>query len=415
MSSGALRETLDQCYRESSAKMRAALLAAFRSLDLELAEDLVQESFLTAMEKWQEEVPRHPEAWLFRVCRNKALNYLKKQQNERERHSAYYSRSSLFALQEDTFFDAQLIRDSKLRLLFALCHPSLPPRSQVCLALKTLGGLTLKEIARGLGLGEETVKKIIFRARKSIKEKNLPLKTPFVLQNRQRLASVHFVLYLMFSEGYYSVSGEKRIRKDLCLEAMSLLRQVLEVPEVARPESQALYALMLFNVSRFEARYGENGEIIDLEQQDRKLWQAPLIQLGGHYLRQSQEGDKLSRYHLEAGIASLHCTAADFAETRWDQILRYYDLLMQGYPSVYVRFNRAWAFSYTQGPEAGITALLLFTDKDREQISFTYYLALGKMYRKAGKNEEANTHLLHALHYPLPPEMQRYIRSLIPS
>lgn len=404
---------ISEHYRHSFGKMVASLLSGFGNLDLQLAEDLVQETFVSALDKWKIQLPDNPEGWLFTVCRNKAINHLKKAETQKRRRSRLQLPDWGPGHHFDHIFDDQEIRDSQLRLLFALCHPSLPMKSQVMISLKVLGGLTVREIARGLGMQDEAVKKTLFRVRKAIKERNLPLKVPFVMQSRSRLDAVHNVVYLIFSEGYYSLSGDRMIRKDLCLEAMSLQRQILEIPQIARPDSKALYALMLLNVSRFEARYNSKGEIVDLESQDRKLWQKDLIQLGKFYLQTSTEANSLSRYHLEAGIASLHCEAPDFKSTDWPQILRLYDLLLQKQDSVFVRFNRAVALSQAHGPEKGIEELLTFSQKEQKQLSFTYLLALGKMYQRLGQPQKAKPCLEKALQSAHNTQERQYISSFL--
>lgn len=376
-----IQEKVDQLYRSYSGKLITYLLHYFRLAEIKLAEDLVQETYLSALVHWKRQgIPEHPEAWLLKVCKNKALNALKKQ--KKSPGSLYEERISNTETQREFEFSANDIRSQELRLLFALCHPDFSPKARIILTLKTLAGFKTKEIAQGLSMKEESVKKNLQRSRQMIREKNMPLKTPYVLQSRKRLDSVHQVLYLIFNEGYFASRGSQVIRKELCWQALRMMRDLLDYKKIATQDSQALFALMLLNVARINARPKNEA----LESQNRDLWDKALIQKGILYFNQSRKAVVWSRYHFEAAIASIHCQSPSFEATNWSAIVFLYDHLLKIQNDAFIRLNREIAFFY-RGNQ--VEALENLTKIKELENHFLYQASLGKMNETLHKPQAA--------------------------
>lgn len=404
------RLEIDKIYREVHGKLITSLVSYFGMTEISVAEDLVQDTFTSALETWQTKPPDNPEAWLFKVCKNKAINYLRK--NNREKKSSLYEQNITDAYHIDQLFLPHEIQNSRLRLIFAFCHPSLPEKAQVVLILRLIGGFKIEEISRALGLSIEGVKKILVRAKKMIKDNALPLKVPFVLKSNARLQIVHKTLYLIFNEGYSASSGDLNIRQELCMKSFTLNRTLIE-EGIGDSCSLALMALMLFNMARMPARLSNNGELQDLESQDRNLWDESLIKHGFHFMNQSRLGNKLSNYHLEAGIASLHCSAKAFEETDWCAILNYYDQLFRMNASPFVWLNRCIALSYCDSPKAALNDL----DK-QDYITalsnyYLYHVTLGKLRLKTGNYTEAKLSFERGLALTKVSSEREYITLLI--
>ena len=267
-----LESKLGQLYRENFGKMVTALVSYFGLQNLAQAEDIVQETFVSAFRNWEKQgIPDNPLAWLYKVCKNKVINELNKKTHQTELNYFQLNSKDTVSYHIDQLFLDTEIKDNQLRLLFACCHPVLSQKAQIILTLKSLAGFKVDEIARGMMMNEEAVAKMLVRTRKILKDNNIQLKVPFLLQSVPRLDAVHKTLYLIFNEGYSASSGNEFIRKDLCLEALKLCKSLLNVPEISNSETQALFSLMVFNIARFDARIGSKGEMIELELQDRNV------------------------------------------------------------------------------------------------------------------------------------------------
>ncbi len=353
------------------------------------AEDIASETFLAAVESWQYNgVPPNPVAWLYAVARNKAVNHFKKERKKEgnpEWHLPAVEESDEMDLSEEN------ISDSQLKMLFAVCHPSIPKESQVGLALRILCGFGIDEIAEAFLTSRDTVNKRLYRAREKLRQEKVPIELPSGPEIATRLDAVLLVIYLLFNEGYH-VSGQDMIlRKDLCLEAMRLTQLLLHYPPAARAEVNALMALMCFQTSRFEARQSVNGDIILYEDQDESLWNEELIARGAYFLHQAATGDKASRYHLEAGIAYWYTRKTD-TEEKWRHILSLYNELLIIEYSPVAALNRTYVLSKVKGKEEAI--------REAEKLSLTnnhfYYALLGELYTGVN-NEKAVEYLLEAL------------------
>ncbi len=368
-----VQQEVDRLYKSHFGKMVSSLLYFSQDIDLETAEDLVQDSFAAALVAWRkDEIPSNPAGWIFTVCRNKALNKIK----EGKRFRNLFQEEAIPT--SETEILPTVLDDYQLRLLFACAHPDISPKVQVVITLKYVVNLKVEAIAKVLGMTIDGVDKLLVRARQKIKEEKILLKEVDAEALRPRVAIVHKIIYLIFNEGYKSSWGKELIREELCEEALLLNRALLN-SKGGNKETSALYALMLFNAARFKARFGSSGELLDLEEQDRSLWNSDLIRLAGRYLEQSQD-TPVSSYHFEAAIAYLHCTAKTFAETRWPAITRLYLQLLRLHPNPFVELNYAIALYYAGQKEKALTIL---NGLRQHPFLSQYYLlnaALGKIH-----------------------------------
>lgn len=386
--------------------MVSSLLYFSRDIDLETAEDLVQDSFSAALTAWRKDtLPANPAGWIFTVCRNKALSKIKAGKRFR----------TLF--QEETVPEAGMgtprspLDDYQLRLLFACAHPDLSPKVQVVITLKYVVNLKVEAIAKILGATEDAVEKLLVRARQKIRTEKILLQEPGTEALRLRLPVVHKIIYLMFNEGYKTSWGKELIREELCEEALLLARALLN-SRTGNKETSALYALMLFNAARFKARFGPSGELLDLEEQDRSLWDTDLIRLAGHYLEQSRNSPA-SSYQYEAAIAYSHCTAKSFAATDWAAITGFYTSLLRLHPNPFVEMNYAIALYYAGQRSA---ALNILDNLQQHPFLSQYYLlnaALGKLHFLEGDHDAAKKYWEKTLGQTNSPLEKGFIRKMI--
>jgi len=389
---------VEHFFRHESGRLVSVLTRVFGLRNLDLVEDMVQSALVEALQVWRAHgVPDNPSAWMHRVARNKVLDALRHRDTVLRLAPAWAQlrpAASEPAI-DDLLLDSQ-IEDSQLRLMFACCHPALARENQIALTLKSLCGFSNAEIARGLLLNEETVKKRIQRARQQLGDEPIDLEVPRAEDLAQRLESVHQCLYLLFNEGYEASSGDDAIRADLCEEAVRLGQLLCGHAHCRSPASFSLLALMLFHAARFDARTDAQGRLLLLEDQDRTKWSQPLIARARDFLDQSAEGKSISVYHLEAGIALLHCTAASLAETNWRAILQLYDALVRLQPSPVYQLNRAIVLAHLEGPDAGIRVMKSFIGEPLLRHYHFVDATLGELYRRAGDMVRAREHLERA-------------------
>lgn len=368
-----ITDEADRLYRTHYGSLTASLVSFFRLSSLVLAEDIVQNAFIAALNTWQRKgMPDDPVAWLYKVCRNKAINELKKS-NRNGRMlpgTGYYEGVTVIDQSIDQAFAPDSIANSRLRLLFAACHPDFRPKARIILTLKTLGGLRTHEIAAALNMKEDAVRKSLNRTRDHIIKKNIPLHVPYAFQSHERLENVHQVLYLMFNEGYNATSGPEVLRRELCLEAMRHTASLLNDRQMPHSATSALYALMLFNVARFDSRTAEDGSLVELADQDRELWDREIIREGVSYFLKAKAAKPWSRYHYEAAIASLHATAISFDTTDWRGIVRLYNEYLEvAGDSPFVRLNKALALHYSGNTKVAIEELKAIAGIDSHPLS----------------------------------------------
>jgi RNA polymerase sigma-70 factor (ECF subfamily) len=351
------------------------LTRALGSRHLSLAEDAVQDALTTAMQQWPfRGVPGNPEAWLFQVARNRALDRLRHGRMAADKEPAI-ARESAAA---EAPLAAPLLRgevppveDDQLGLLFLTCHPSLPPDARVALALKLVGGFSVGEIARAFLAQESAIAQRLVRAKRSLRDQRVSFGMPDPADLPERLDSVLDVLYLIFNEGYAATSGDQLIRDEVAAEAIRLARMIAMHPAIAAPRrgprdadfaswggrAWALVALMLLHAARFPARIDSDGTLFRLRDQDRRKWDQGMIVEGMRALDRASSGDRITAFHLEAGIAACHAVAASWESTNWSQIVGLYDDLLALTGSPVVAMNRAVAISRLEGARSGLAAL----------------------------------------------------------
>lgn len=388
---------VEHFFRHEAGRLISVLGRLFGLRHLDLVEDMVQAALAEALQAWRARgVPDNPSAWIHRVARNKVIDALRQRDTVLRLAPAYAQLRPASSAPEidDLFLDSE-IEDSQLRMMFACCHPALARQDQVALTLKTLCGFSHAEIAHGLLATEESVKKRVQRARAQLVEQQVELTVPPAEQLASRRDAVHQCLYLLFNEGYAASSGDAAVRADLCEEAARLCYMLRGHPLVRAPATSALLALMLFHGARLDARTDAQGRVLLMEDQDRSQWDKRLIARAEEMLDEAAEGTSLSVFHLEAGIALLHCSAPSFAETNWREILRLYDVLVRIARSPIVELNRAIAIAHIDGPAAGIRAV----EPLRESLP-TYHLVdatLGELHRRTGDAVRARLHWERAL------------------
>ncbi len=357
-----IEQTIDHLFRREWGKLVTVLTKLFGPQNLQLAEDVVQDTLLKALNTWKiNGLPDNPSAWLFTAARNKAVDTLRRQQLHTQ-----YARSITPLLQSEytltptvnEWVNGSTIQDDQLRMMFVCCHPSLSAEAQVAIILKTLCGFSVAEIAKAFVSSYDSIEKRLYRARLALRENKVSFDLPIAAELDHRLENVLTAVYLLFNEGYNSTAHESLIRKDLMQEAIRLCELICSNSLVNQSHAQALLSLMCFTAARNEARLDVDGNILLLKQQDRTRWNKALISKAIFHLQQSgASAETICKYHIEAGIAFEHAKAANYADTNWQNILHYYDLLYQLYPTPVIALNRAIVVSEMYGPEKGIHAI----------------------------------------------------------
>jgi RNA polymerase sigma-70 factor (ECF subfamily) len=368
-------------FRRELGRLVSILSRRFGFQRMELCEDAAQTALLQATQAWSSKLPDDPGAWLYRVAHNHVLDELRREKRD-ERYLADIQVG--YAQQE--------VHDDVLRLLFVCADPVIPPESQLVLALKTLCGFSIDEIALRLFQGKDAVNKRLQRARERLREH-----AEIQSIDPARVHSVLHMLYLLFNEGYSSAQPDRLIRRELCDEALRLALMLREDPAGTLPETDALIALMCFHAARFDARVDGMGGLLLLEEQDRSRWDGGLVQRGLEHLTRSARGETLSRYHVEAGIAAEHGLAPAYAATNWAEIVRLYDVLERIAPSPLNVLNRAIALSESHGPDAGLAALEALAVPSWLLGYYLWDATLGELHRRRGDRQRALTHTKRAL------------------
>lgn len=355
----AAHEIVDRLFREESGRAVATLIRVLG--DFDLAEEAVQEAFVTALETWPVRgVPDNPGAWITTTARNRAIDRLRRRQRLREKTRTLERdaeiEAELAAIGPGQAEDAMPIADDRLRLIFTCCHPALPMDGRVALTLRTLGGLTTPEIARAFLVPEPTLAQRLVRAKRKIRDAGIPYRVPPLELLPERLIGVLKVLYLVFNEGYTASSGDALVRRELTTEAIRLTRIVVSLlPD--EPEAIGLLALMLLHDARLEARVGPEGELILLDDQDRSRWDAVRIAEGRALVERALAAGRPGPYQLQAAVAALHDAATTAADTDWAQIAALYAALARMDPSPVVQLNFAVAVAMADRPEVGLAIM----------------------------------------------------------
>lgn len=386
------KELLPNLFRTEYRKIVSVLAALFGMEHIEVAEDIVSDTFLSAAELWGlKGLPENPTAWLYTVAKNKTKDYLKHHHIFARKVSPELQYNSSISAEMEIDLSPKNINDSQLAMIFAVCNPCIATEAQIGLALNLLCGFAATEIANAFLTNKDIIYKRLQRAKGKLKEEQIRIGQPSLEEINDRLPNVLTTLYLLFNEGYHSSSNDKVIRKELCLEAMRLCYLLVENEITNRASANALLSLMCFHASRFEARTDQTGAIILYDDQDTNLWDKELIKKGAYFLDRAYAKGNLTKYHLEAGIAFHHTQRAE-TDHKWEAILQLYnDLLLMEYSPI-AALNRTYALAKANGKQVAIV--------EAEQLNLSdnhfYHSLLGNLYSDLD-NEKALQHFQKAL------------------
>jgi RNA polymerase sigma-70 factor (ECF subfamily) len=405
------KELIPHLFRTEYSKITTVLARLFGFEHMEIAEDIVSDAFMIAAETWgQKGLPDNPVAWLYTVSKNKAKDYLRRNQLFSEKIVSVVQNNTPGSYEIEIDLSGKNINDSQLQMMFAICHPVISVEAQIGLSLRILCGFGIEEIADAFLTNKETINKRLFRAKEKLRDAKVKIELPGKEGISNRLSVVLTTLYLLFNEGYYSLSKNIILRKGLCVEAMRLTYLLTENELTNRPEVNALLSLMCFHSSRFEARTSRGGEPVLYEEQDTTLWDRELILRGQHYLNLASTGNNISKYHFEAAIAYWHTIKKDTSK-KWDNVLQLYNQLLMIEYSPAAALNRTYAYAKVYGKEAAITE----AEKLNLSPNYLYYCLLGYLYTSVDNNI-ALTNFETALKLAKTPtdktQIKQYIREL---
>jgi RNA polymerase sigma-70 factor (ECF subfamily) len=401
--------TLDRIFRSESGPVLATLIRLLG--DFQLAEDALQDALTAALETWcNDGLPASPGAWLTTTARHKALDRLRHLRIEEAKSSelALSIRLEREAYGRRDDVEVSPVPDDQLRLIFTCCHPALSREAQVALTLRTLGGLSLAEIARAFLVTETAVAQRVTRAKQKIARAHIPYEIPDGEALPPRLDAVLSVLYLIFNEGYLSTSDGPLVRGDLVEDALRLARGLHELlPH--EPEPLGLLALMMLHDSRREARLSDNGDLVLLEDQDRTKWNRSLIQEGARLVEQALRMGRPGPYQIQGAIAAVHAEAPSAAATDWRQIAVLYEQLLRCERTPVIELNRAVAVSFAVGPSHALELLEAIASSGALEQYAPFYLARADMLRRLGRAREARACYERALPFAQNEQVRRFI------
>ena len=402
---------LEHLFRHQSGRVVAHLARVLGPARLDLAEESMQEAMLRALQLWPYQgVPDNAAGWLYRVAHNAAIDAIRRGKFLEQNTGALVAeltRSS--GTGDDADFETQL-RDDELRMIFMCCHPANGRDSRVALSLKTVGGFSVREIARAFLADDAAIAQRLVRAKRQIREQELTLDMPRGADLETRLDSALETIYFIFNEGYSAHEGEDLIRQDLCFEALRLGR-LLAASSIVAPRVHALVAVMAFQAARLPARIDEGGDLILLEDQDRARWDQGLIAMGFHYFDLSMAGDQVSEYHAQAAIAATHARAESLQAVDWTVIVELYDqLLAISGASPVVALNRAVAVAKVHGAAEGLAAIAELSGNPQLRDYYLLLAVRGHLLLELERREEAAACLRAALDCRCSEPERRFLR-----
>jgi RNA polymerase sigma-70 factor (ECF subfamily) len=377
-------ETIKQLFHKEFSKMVAVISKLYGLQHIEIAEDIVSETFLQATETWEQKgIPPNPSAWLYTVAKQKTLYHFRRNKILTEKIiPELKSNQEIVGEINEVNFSTANIKDSQLQMLFAICNPAIASEAQIGLALRILCGFGIDEIAEAFLSNKDTINKRLFRAKEKLRAEKIKMEFPDENEIDKRLDNVLHIIYLLFNEGYYSKTQNQILQKDFCLEALRLGIMLAENRSTNQPKTNALIALMCFHASRFNARQANNDSYLLYEQQNQELWDIDLIKKGIHFLDLSAQGEEITSYHLEARIASCHCIKED-TKQKWQDILHLYNQLLLINYSPSVALNRTFALFKVNGQKEA----LIEAEKLKLENNHFYFILLGELYKNIDNNK----------------------------
>lgn len=410
-----VRPLLDNLFRHESGKMIAVLTKIFGPHNLELAEDVVQDTLVKALEAWRiQGVPDNPTAWLFTVAKNKALDVLRRERYKKEYAielnallTSSYSASSTV----EQIMHPNTIDDELLRMMFVCCHPTIPEESQIAVILKTLCGFSVIEIAKAFLTNEETITKRLYRARQQFREEKIRFALPSEKELSARLDNVHTAIYLLFNEGYHAAESDQFIRDDLLEEALRLGNLLTQHPLTRTTQTFALLSLMCLQAARVYSRIDTDGNLCLLPQQDRTKWDQALIAKGKSFLNRASTGDHISSYHIEAAIAFEHCKTKTFQDTDWPKILQLYEMLCRIKPDPVVALNKLIVAAEVHGIPNSIRQLEALSKDPILKNYGLLYATLSDWYDHLGEKNLSQQNLHKAIECAHSPKEKEFLRN----
>ncbi len=414
-----INTTVNHLFREESGKMVAVLIKIFGAENIELAEDVVQDALVKALETWKYRgMPDNPRAWLYRTAKNKAIDIIR-----RNKHSTLIDFSdpkkqlltSNYTLNAtmNNYWQENHIKDDFLAMMYACCHPNISQENQITFILKSLCGFSTKEVAKSFLTSEDTISKRLYRTKEYFRKHKIKPTIPGPDAIATKTSTVLSAIYLLFNEGYNSTHADQLIRKDLIEQAMLLCKSLLSSERTQLPEVYALMALLCFHAARIQSRTTPDGELILLHKQDRKIWDKALIAKGEEYLNKAAFGNMISTFHLEAAIAYEHCNAKKYQDTNWVSILSYYDLLLKiGYDPI-VFLNRCLVILELDGPVKALEALERVKENKVLQQYYVYHATLGEIQQRLGDHAKAITYYQTAIKLTQSKQEQKFLKDKI--
>ncbi len=391
------RELTEHFFRNEYGKMCSVITNYLGLEKVQTAEDIVQETLYKALHHWTYNgLPANPTAWLYSTAKNLALNTIRRSGNLENIKLQIQQTNKYIEQKADLSFSDQSINDGQLKTMLACCQPDLSQDYQLALILKILCGFSIKEIASAFFSNTETISKRLVRGRQKLRQSKIDVENPSFLE--ENIDTILQAIYLLFNEGYKPSRQNKQIRFDLCLEAIRLCRLLIANNQIENKTNvYALLALMFLNASRFEARMNAGDMIVELSQQNRRLWSEPLRSEGLQYLDWAVKGKTISKYLIMATISANHCVANSFKATNWKEILGLYDTLLKLEDSAMVRLNRSVAIANVQGPPKAIEELEALRGNAGMNTNYLFHATLATFYREEKKQVEAKSHYTKAI------------------